>query len=151
MSKTCDACGFPVDDPRHSRSPDQLKRYHASMVAWFSHWPESAHHQFASVTEMRKYLQMAAGWREVGASIPISGMRKEQAMLLAEAAIRAAGSYALPAINGDVLVIFRPKSVALHKMPSRDFCKLFDDVREVFRRETGLDPDQVAAEAERAA
>ena len=141
--QTCQACGCPVGGDGTDRSWQQLKLYHRTMAAWLTHWPEACVHQFSNVTEMRKFLEMSAGHREVGASIPISGMRKEQAMMLAEAAIRASGSYALPRLHGDVLVIFRPKSVALHSMSSQDFSRLFDGVKEVFHKETGLDPDEV--------
>jgi len=110
------------------------------------HWPESHKRQFSSVTELRKFLEMKAGAREVGASIPLSGMSKERAMLLAEAAIRGAGSYALPVLHGDTLVIFRPKSVSFAKMGPAEFGQLSDAVSDVIEAEIGVSVDQLLAE-----
>ena len=94
---------------------------------------------------------MKAGAREIGAQIPLTGLSKERAMLLAEAAIRGAGSYAMPVIHGDTLVIFRPKSISFARMPHSDFCRLSDDVCEVIRAETDIDPDEILRNTERAA
>lgn len=89
---------------------------------------------------------MKAGAREVGAQIPLTGLSKERAMLLAEAAIRGAGSYAFPVIHGDTLVIFRPKSVSFGKMAHSDFCKLSDAVADVILAETGIDAETLLRE-----
>jgi hypothetical protein len=117
------------------------------MRATFDNWPESHPHQFASVEEMRKFLEMKAGHRIVGAQIPLAGMSKERAMLLAEAAIRGAGSYAMAVIHGDVLVIFRPKSISFAKMEHGEFCRLSDMVESVIQAETGLQASQLLTEA----
>lgn len=129
------------------RSTDQLRRYFSIIKRAHFHWPESHERQFANAEELRAWLQMKAGAREVGAQIPLTGMSKERAMLLAEAAIRGAGSFAMPIIHGDVLVIFKPKSVSFAKMAHSDFCKLSDAVCDVITAETGLDPEQLLKEA----
>lgn len=94
---------------------------------------------------------MKAGHREIGATLPLTGMSKERAVMLAEAAIRAAGSYAVPVLHGDTLVIWRPKSIAFDKLSHRDACKLFDEVSAVIAAETGLDPEQLLKEHRSAA
>lgn len=148
----CPHCGVILDEPAKSvRSLPQLRRYFGMIRATLHHWPESHERQFASEEELRAFLQMKAGHREIAATIPITGMNKERAVILAEAAIRAAGSYALPVLHGDTLVIFRPKSIAFSKLGHSDFCKLSDEVSEVIRAETGLNPEQVLRETERAA
>jgi hypothetical protein len=119
--------------------------------AAFHHWPETSERQFASEEECRKYLQMKAGHREIGATIPLVGIGKERAMMLVEAGIRAAGSYAVPVIHGDTLVVFRPLSIAFGKLDHTTACRLFDDVAEVIRNETGIDPEQLLKEHEQAA
>jgi hypothetical protein len=121
--------------------------------AAFQHWPESAERQVSSTEELRAYLQMkaSADYREIAATIPIVGMQKDRAMFLAEASIRAAGSYAMPVLHGDTLVIFRPKSIAFSKMGHSDFCKLNDEVAAVIEAETGLAADALLKETERAA
>ena len=145
----CPVCGCAID--REPRSLAQLRRYFAMIRAAFHHWPESHERQFASEEECRKWLQMKAGHREIGATIPLTGMSKERAMLLAEAAIRAAGSYAVPVIHGDTLAIWRPKSIAFSKLGHKEACRLFDDVADVIRAETGIDPEEMMRETERAA
>lgn len=150
MSDHCPHCGCELSKPSR-RSVPQLRRYFALIKAAFHHWPESAERQFASPDELRAYLQMKCGYREIGATIPIAGMSKERAMFLAEAAIRAAGSFALPVLHGDTLVIFKPKSIAFGKMMHKDFCKLVDDVDDVIFTETGIRGDQLLLETERAA
>lgn len=148
----CPECGTIIEQQKGApRSVPQLRRYFAMIRAIFHHWPESHERQFASEEECRKWLQMKAGHREIGASIPLTGMSKERAVLLAEAAIRAAGSYAVPVIHGDTLVIWRPKSIAFDKLSHKAACRLFDDVSEVIRVETGIDPDELMKEQEAAA
>lgn len=146
--KSCPCCGCELAPSAggKARSTEQLRRYFAIIRAAFHHWPEAHQYQFANAEELRAFLQMKAGHREIGAKIPMTGMSKERAMLLAEAAIRGAGSYAMPIIHGDTLVIFRPKSVSFGKMAHADFCALSDAVEAVIRAETGLDPDQMLKE-----
>jgi hypothetical protein len=133
------------------RSVEQIRRYFAMIRAAYHHWPESHERQFANSEELRTWLQMKAGARQVGAQIPLTGMGKERAMLLAEAAIRGAGSHAMPVIHGDVLVVFRPKSISFSRMAHADFCRLSDDVAAVIQAETGTDPAEMMKQTEAAA
>jgi len=133
------------------RSVEQHRRYFALISAAFHHWPESHKRQFSSSEELRKWLQMKAGHREIGASIPLTGINKERAMLLAEASIRAAGSYAVPVIHGDVLVVFRPKSIAFDKLDHKAACALFDEVAAVIEAETGMPANNLLKETAGAA
>ncbi len=145
MTTNCPHCGCVLTekDGGKPRSVEQIRRYFAMLKIAWTNWPETHAQQFASADEMRAWLQMKAGAREVGAQIPLSGMSKERAMLLAEAAIRGAGSFAWPVIHGDVLVIFRPKSISFAKMAHADFCRLSDDVQAVIADETGINLDDL--------
>lgn len=140
----CPVCGYHDKGKGKPRSVDQIRRYFAMLRSAFENWPESHEQQFASQEEFRAWVQMKAGAREVGASIPLSGMSKERAMLLAEAAIRGAGSYAWPVLHGDVLVIFRPKSIAFSRMPHDEFCRLSDEVQGIIEAETGMSMERAA-------
>ena len=143
----CDVCGCDSEKPDgQPRSVAQIRRYFAVIRAAHTHWPEIHRAQFASPEECRAWLQMRAGYREVGAQIPMAGMSKERAMLLAEAAIRGAGSYAMPVIHGDVLVIFKPKSIAFGKMSHVAFCALASAVELVIEQETGIRVDDLMLE-----
>ena len=94
---------------------------------------------------------MKAGHREIAASILLAGINKERAVLLAEAAIRAAGSYAFPVVHKEQLIIWKPKSIAFQTLSHLDAVGLFADVEDVIRAETGLDPAQLMREHEGAA
>lgn len=117
----------------------------------FDNWPESDERQFASAEELRKYLQMKAGYRDVGAKIPLVGLNRERATMLAEAAIRAAGSYAVPVLFDDQLVVFRPRSIAFEKLSHKDACKLFDDVADLIEQTIGVTADKLLKESEKVA
>ena len=145
---TCPHCGCELtpDAGGKPRSTDQLRRYFAMIRAAYHHWPEHHERQWSSSEELRAWLQMKAGAREIGAQIPLTGISKERAMLLAESAIRGAGSFAMPVMHGDVLVIFRPKSIAFARMAHADFCRLSDDVAAIIEAETGLNAEQLLRE-----
>ena len=151
--KSCPHCGCELTQPSggKARSVEQIRRFFAMIKAAFLHWPETHERQFSSSEELRAYLQMKAGAREIGAQIPLTGLPKERAMLLAEAAIRGAGSHSMPVIHGETLVIFRPKSISFAKMAHADFCRLNDDVAGVTRNETGNDLEELMRQTERAA
>jgi len=144
----CPHCGceLAAEASGKPRSVAQLRRYFKMIRQAWENWPESHPHQFASADEARAFLQMKAGAREIGAQIPLAGMSKERAMLLAEAAIRGAGSFAWPVIHGDTLVVFRPKSVSFAKMAHLDFCDLSDRVAGVIEAETGIKIDDLLME-----
>jgi len=144
----CPNCGVELAPPAGGkpRSTEQLRRYFAMIRAAYLHWPELHERQFASADELRAWLQIKAGAREIGAQIPLSGMHRERAMLLVEAAIRGCGSMSFPVLHGDTLVVFRPKSVSFAKMAHADFCKLSDDVAAVIEAETGLRAEQLLRE-----
>lgn len=139
----CIVCGH-IDRPgRKRRSTEQHRRYFSLIKRAFDNWPEHHPHQFSSSEELRAFLQMKAGAREIGAQIPLAGITKERAMLLVEASIRGAGSYAVPVMHGDTLVIFRPKSIAFAKMAHSDFCALSSGVEALIVDAIGVSADQL--------
>lgn len=146
----CPVCGFTETKRGKSRSIDQHRRFFAIVSASFDHIPEDYERQFANVTEWRKFLEMKVGWREIGAQIPLTGVRKENAMMLAEAAIRGAGSYAVAVIHRDTLVIFRPRSISFTAMPHLEFNRLAQAVEDLIRDIIGVEPEQLLKERERA-
>lgn len=149
----CPNCGTVLEgQPKgKARSLEQHRRFFGLVRAVFAHWPEWHETQFGDETECRKWLQMKAGYREIAARIPLVGVNRERVMLIVEAAIRAAGSYAVPVVHGDTLVIFKPKSIAFAKLGHQAFCQLNDEVAAVIKVETDLDPDQLLKEHEAAA
>lgn len=148
----CPVCDFAADAfSGKPRSIDQHRRFFGLMRALLHHWPETHPRQFADEHELRTWLTMKAGHREIAAQIPLAGVPREKVAVIVEAALRAAGSYALPIVHHNDLVVFKPKSIAFSKLSHLDFCALSDAVDAVIRQETGLDPDQVLRETERTA
>lgn len=149
MASICPTCRHESKGP--PRSLDQHRRFFGVIKAALHHWPENHERQFASEEELRKFLTMKAGHREVTARIPLTGIRKEQAVILAEASIRAAGAYAVAAVHGSELVIWKPKSIAFNNLGHKAFCELNQAVDEILQAEIGLSGDQLLAEHEAAA
>jgi hypothetical protein len=147
----CTICGSPQDHADDRRSVPHLRRYFSLIRATFAHWPERHARQFTNSEDLRKFLQMKAGHREMAASIPLSGINKDRAVILVEGAIKAAGSYAFPTVHKDQLIIWKPKSIAFGKLNHMEAVGLFADVEDVIRAETGLDPAQLMKEHEGAA
>ena len=129
------------------RSPEQHARYFKVMQLVYDNWPDTHPEQFASCEEMRKWLQMKAGHYEIAARIPLHGMRTEMLIFVVTTVIRAVGEYAVPRQVRDELIIFRPKSIAFNKMGHLNFCALNNAVDDIIRSETGLDPEQLLADA----
>ena len=149
MANICPTCGHESKGP--PRSIDQHRRYFGMIKAAFAHWPEASSRQFSSEEELRKFLQMKAGHREIAARIPLTGIRKEQAIILAEAAIRAAGSYAVAAVHGGDLIIWKPKSISFHNLSHLKFCELNTAIDDVLKEELGMSGDELLAEYKAAA
>lgn len=145
----CKVCGHDVHEPRGvPRSLDQLRRYFKVIRLAFQHWPETSSRQFSNEEELRALVQMKAGYRDVAARIPLVGLNKDRALMLVEASIRAAGSYAMPTIHRDELVIFKPRSIAFKKLAHADFCKLNDAVETVIEQEIGVPVETLLMEGE---
>lgn len=140
MADVCPTCG---SKRKGIRSGEQHRRFFGVVRAAYHHWPESHSRQFSSEEECRKFLEMKAGHREVGARIPLTGIRKEQAMMLAEAAIRAAGSYAIPVIHGSELIVWKPKSIGFESMGHKAFCELSSAIDEIIHDVFGMSGDDL--------
>lgn len=149
--KHCPSCGCDITGNDKPRSLPQMRRYYAMIRAAYSHWPETSDVQFSSDEECRKHLQMRAGWRDVGARIPLVGVNPEAAKMLVSAAIAGAKAHAWPVVYRSELVVWIPRSIAFHAMGPQEFGQLSDAVAVVIRDMTGLDAETLLREAEHAA
>lgn len=147
----CPACDCPVNDKAAIRSLPQLRRYFKMIRVALENWPEQHDRQFSDETECRKFLQMAAGHRELAYNMPITGMRREQALMLAEAAIKAAGNFAVVNIHNGNLVIWKPKSIAFHKLTHQAACRLFEDVSIEIEKVIGVSGDELLEQSKEVA
>ncbi len=137
MESNCPSCGQSFGK-REPRSYQQLKRFFSVVRVSFHHWPETSSRQFANEDELRAWLTMKAGYRDIAARIPLVGLNRDRALMLVEASIRAAGSYAMPVIHKGDIVIFKPRSISFAKLGHSEFCKLNDAVEAVIEQEVGV-------------
>lgn len=149
--KKCACCGCDVDGNDKPRSLPQLRRFFALIRAAHHHWPETCEHQFSSDEELRKYLTMAAGWRDVAARIPLVGVPADLTKMIVRQAFAAAGTHAWPVIHHGELVIWVPRSIAFHSMGPAEFSQLSDAVAVVIKDLTGLDAETLMRETDHAA
>jgi len=154
----CPNCGFVLDG-HASRSPQDHRRFFAVIRATYTHWPESHEFDPDNAEHLRKWLLCKAGFRDV-TTIPVDfpiELAKEHpalmklVMLAVEAAIKAAKGYAFPRIHGDCIAVFSAKSIQWDKIDQKEFNKVREAVEEVIEAETGLKPDQLLKETEKAA
>ena len=103
--------------------------------------------QFADRTECRKWLTMKAGYRTLALHMPVSGMKPALAVIVATAAMRAAGAHAVAVEHKGSLCVWVPKSIAFHKMSHLDFCALNDAVEQVIKEELGVTGDELLDQA----
>lgn len=149
--RKCACCGCDVTGNDKPRSLPQLRRYFAMIRATYHHWPETADVQFSTEDECRKHLQMKAGWREVGARIPLVGVNPEAAKMLVAAAIAGAKAHAWPVVHKGELIVWIPRSIAFHNMGPQEFGQMSDAVAAVVKDMTGLEVETLMKETERAA
>jgi hypothetical protein len=94
---------------------------------------------------------MLCGFRKEVARIPISGMKMEAAKMLAEVAIKAAGSHAAIRVHKDNLVVFQPVSIRFDKMAHLTFCDLNERVNDFVLVNMGVTADRLLEQTEKAA
>jgi len=132
------------------RSVDQHRRFFAIMKAAYNHWPES--HRFKPVNSehLRAWLLVRAGHSfittfdfgddgdAVAKAVPIVVARMKLGHVWCD-------------VRNGAMHVAAPRSIAFDKLGHHEFCKLNDDVDEVIRVETGLDPEALMRETEAAA
>ena len=153
----CPCCGSDIEGKSKPRSLDQLRRFFGMLRAMYQHWPSSAEFQPESEEHLRKFVLCKSGHREsTDVAVPFAedqpGLTKLVAVSV-EACVRGAGGFAFirPHPDGGLVRVYKAKSIAFDKLGQADFNALNDAVEMVYAQETGLDPETVLREAERAA
>ena len=141
----CPTCGRT--EPGKPRSPEHHRRFFGLCKAAWEHWPSGHVEQFANPEELRKWLTLKSG-HYTTTRIDLAGADPAQAVILAEAAMRAAGTYARARVIGHELVVFRPDSIAFQKLDQHAFTKLNAEVETVLELEAGLKASELLNETE---
>lgn len=147
----CPECGVVLT--KHRSSPDH-RRFFAVIAAAFDNWPEAHDYQPESKEHLRAWLTCKAGYREATpVMLPDDATDTMRVLfrLSIAAAINAAGGVAFVVPYRDSVAVIRPKSIAWDKVAQKEFNAIRDAVEEVIKAETGLDPDVLLREKERAA
>lgn len=142
---TCPVCDATYDVADDIRSLPHLRRYMALCRAAHFHWPETHPQQFANWRSLRVWLQMKVGHRKIGNKIPLVGVPKNVAIILAEAALRGANSNSMVTYHGGQLIVWQPKSIAFAKLKHYDAVDLFEKVAAVIHAEIGIDSEELLA------
>lgn len=149
--KACPHCGGPLAKPR---SESDHRRFFGLVNAAYDQWPEWHEFQSDSSEHLRAWLLCKAGYREA-TTIPIEDDAPEVvirlATLAAEAAIKAAGSYAFVRRYAHGLAVISAKSIAWDKLGQKEFGPIRSAVEDVIKAEIGIDAETLLKEAQRAA
>jgi hypothetical protein len=132
------------------RSIDQHRRFFAVLAAVRQHWPESHRFQPDNAEHLRAWLLVRAGHHTVK-TFHLSDDATEMASLIPVIIATMTGRHSWARSHGNELHVCVPESIAFDKIGHQAFCKLNDDVDEVIRAETGLDPERLIKETEAAA
>lgn len=132
------------------RSVDQHRRFFGVMKAVFHHWPEDHPFRPDNAEHLRSWLLVRAGHHTVK-TFYLNDDATETARLIPIVIATMTGKHSWCRSRGNELHVCVPQSIAFDKMEHAAFCKLNDDVDEVIRVETGLDPEKLLRETEAAA
>lgn len=149
----CPHCQGDIEGKGKTRSVEQIRRFFAVNRAMFAHWPERAEFQPHSEEHLRKWATCAAGHRRVvqTLTLPACDNPSLAAAMMAFAEKLLEMDNRFGRWKGRTLAIYEADSIAFHKMGPAEFCKLNDQVEAVYKSATGLDPDEVLKQTERAA
>lgn len=108
------------------RSNDDHKRFFALIAAAYDQWPESHEFQPDSAEHLRSWLLCKINYRNT--TMVETSTDPKAAVLVVEAAFKAAGSYAFVRPYGDGLAVYAPKSIAWDKLDQKQFGPVRDEV-----------------------
>ena len=129
--------------PDKVRSLPQHRRFHALIAAAYASWPETHERQFPTVLALRKWATAKAGFFNVAGRIHFTGARESTAVMLAQAAMGAAGAHAIATAHKGELVIIVAKSIRFDRMDQDQFNELCNRVADVLAAEIGCEADAI--------
>ena len=131
------------------RSGPQHRRLFGLIKAAFDQWPEACSFQPDNEEHLRAWL-LVKGKHRIIKTFHLSEDASEEAKLIPFVIASMLGKYAWAWSDGTELKVCIPDSIAFDKCPHDLFGKICDDVAQVIRVETGLDPDELLKEKDAA-
>lgn len=127
------------------RSVEQHRRFFGVIRAAYHHWPERCNFQPDNEDHLRAWLLVKAKHRSIK-MFQTEGDASSVAALLPIVILMMTKKYAWSwAVPGGVQVCMA-ESISFDNLAHAPFCALNDDVDEVIRVETGLDPEALLRE-----
>lgn len=133
----CPHCGS------QPRSSDDHRRFFGLVKAAFEQWPEGNEFQPDNAEHLRAFLLCKVGHRN---TTVIETEEPASAVLVVEAAFRAASSYAFVRPYGAGLAVYAPKSISWDEMDQKKFWPIRDAVSAVIEQVIGVSADQLLKE-----
>lgn len=127
------------------RSYQQHKRFFAVCAAAFDHWPERHAFQPDNAEHLRSWLLVKAKHCVIQ-SFELSDDASEAASLVPIIMATMARQHCWARAKGNTLHVCVPQSISYQHVDHQAFQKINDDVDEIIRAETGLDPEQILRE-----
>lgn len=137
MSKeiTCPECGAVIDGDTLSADP-QRRRFFAAIRDSFHNLSDEDRKRFPSSEVLRKTALINAGW--CSALTVVAGSKS--AVMSIESALKALDRYCIIDVRGDVLTVYRARSVSRKSLPRKEFVDVAQKAFDWIYRTTGVDP-----------
>lgn len=148
--RSCPHCKKPIG---HGRSGDDHKRLFALFSAAHHHWPKRHAFQPDDPEHLRAWLLCKVGFRTVShVEVPSDNPAiVKLAMLAAEGAVKAAKGYVFFKPEDGGFSVGAPRSLSFDKCDQKTFGRVREAVEQQIQIETGIDPETMLKEHERAA
>jgi hypothetical protein len=143
---SCEAT-FDLNTIGKPRSPEQHRRFWGLMKAAYDQWPEAHEEQFSTVNDLRLWMTMKAGWRDLASKTSIVGLKPELLVPVVQAAIKAAGNNARVTSYRGQLCVWTPKSIRFDRMRHQEFVALNQAVEDVIKDVFGVTGDELLEQA----
>lgn len=131
------------------RSIDQHRRFFGLVRACFDHWPESHEFQPDNEEHLRAYLLVKAKHRSIKEFVIDKADDVARLLPIVTAIMLHRYCWAW-SIGDNQLMVCAPLTTNFNDMKHQDACKVYDAV-DAYLLSIGMDPEQILAEAEKAA
>ena len=138
------------ESKQKARSYEQHKRFFAVIAATHHHWPDSHKFQPDSAEHLRAWLLVRAKHCVIK-TFHMSDDAGEYARIIPIVMASMLGKHSWAKASGNELHVCVPQSIDYKSVSHQEFQAINDAVDEIIKAETGLDPETLLRETERAA
>lgn len=150
----CPHCGALFEPKANGkpRSTPQHRRFFGLCTAAFDQWPETHAFRPKNPEHLRAWLEVQAQHFQAVKTIRCNDGDVKRLTAVLTAVLRTCeDDKVFVEADGQCVIVKRALSIAYDKLPHLQACRLFDDVADVIRVETGIEPDQLLSDRRRAA